>query len=107
MKRGRVAATIGLAAAAAAVHGVYVEPRRLRLAPYMLHLPRWPSDLDGLRVAVVGDVHLGAPAVSLARFDALVARVVDAAPDLVLLVGDHFADVHGGRHLSANEVAAA
>ncbi len=64
-----------------------------------LAVPGWPQALDGLRVAVVADVHAGAPWVGLGRVREIVARVVDAGPDLVLLLGDHLADVHLGRRL--------
>jgi predicted MPP superfamily phosphohydrolase len=38
---------------------------------------------------------------------ALVERVVDARPDLVVLLGDHLADVAGGTHLEPEPVAEA
>jgi len=72
-----------------------------------LATPGWPAALDGLRVAVVADVHAGAPWVGLARVRELVRRVADARPDLVLLLGDHLADVHLGSRLDPEPVAQA
>ncbi len=80
-------------------------PRRLRLPEVPLAVPGWPSALDGLRIAVVADLHVGAPWVSLPRLAALVDRVVTARPDLVLLLGDHLADVRLGRRLDPRPVA--
>ena len=97
------AAALGLLGAV--VHATVVAPRRLRVRDLPLPLPGWPAALDGLRVAVVGDVHAGSPWVDLARVTAVVDRVVAARPDLVVLLGDHLADVAGGRHLEPEPVA--
>ena len=69
-----------------------------------LAVPHWPARLEGLRAAVVTDVHAGAPGV---RVDRVVALVREAAPDLVLLVGDYVdPTVLGGRgHVSPAAVA--
>ena len=107
---GRVralAAAGGLALTAAALGTTVVTPRRLRVHDVPLAVRGWPAGLDGLRVAVVGDVHAGAPWVDLRRVRSVVERVVAAEPDLVLLVGDHLADVWCGSHLEPEPVAEA
>jgi predicted MPP superfamily phosphohydrolase len=81
---GAVAAGAGLAAYA----GV-VEPRRLVVRRRELTLPSWPAELDGLRVALVSDLHSGAPHVNRDRVRELAARVRAEAPDLALLLGDY------------------
>ena len=72
----------------------WIEPRRLVVRRRTLRLPHWPARLDGLRVALVSDLHAGAPQVD----EAFVARVARAVrrrrPDLVLLLGD-YVDPHG------------
>lgn len=80
-------------------------PRRLLVRDVPLAVPGWPAELDGLRVAVVGDLHAGSPAVGLARLARVVQAVVDAEPDLVVLLGDHLADVWLGTHLHPQQVA--
>jgi predicted MPP superfamily phosphohydrolase len=57
-------------------------------------LDRWPDALDGLRVAVVSDLHTGAPHVDERKLQRIVAKVNAADPDLVALVGD-YADPSG------------
>jgi uncharacterized protein len=68
-------------------------------------LERWPSALDGLTVAVVADLHTGAPHVNVER---IVAKVSAARPDLIALVGD-YADptVPFGEPVAPEEVAEA
>lgn len=80
--------------------------RRLRLPEHDLALPHWPARLDGLRVAVVADLHAGGPRVGPRQLDALVTAVNAAAPDLVALVGDYVDPfVIGGRRLDPAVVA--
>jgi uncharacterized protein len=54
-----------------------------------LVLPAWPSELSGLRLAVIADLHAGAPQVDEARIDAIVERVNREQVDLVALLGDY------------------
>ena len=101
----RLLTTAGALLATVAVRATVLTPRLLRVHDVPLALPGWPAALDGLRVAVVGDLHAGSPWVDLARVQVVVDRVVAARPDLVLLLGDHLADVVGGRHLDPEPVA--
>jgi predicted MPP superfamily phosphohydrolase len=66
-----------------------VEPSRVRLRRLTLRLPHWPETLDGLRVAVVSDLHAGGPHVGEERVEHVVARVNREQPDLVALLGDY------------------
>jgi len=103
----RVRTLVGLAAAGWLLHAGVLTPRRFRLYDEPLAVPGWPGSLDGLRVAIVGDLHAGAPWVDLARVEAVVREVVDARPDLILLLGDHLADVHLGRSVDPVALAGA
>jgi uncharacterized protein len=78
---------VGLAAAA--YRALWWEPRHVRLTSRRLALPRWPDRLDGLHVAVIADLHTGAPHVSLSKVERVVARVNAERPDLVALLGDY------------------
>jgi predicted MPP superfamily phosphohydrolase len=101
----RLRTMAGLAAGAWLLDAAVLTPRRFRLHEVPLAVPGWPGSLDGLRVALIGDVHAGAPWVDLARVRSVVDAVVAAGPDLVLLVGDHVADVTFGTHLEPGPVA--
>jgi predicted MPP superfamily phosphohydrolase len=82
-----------------------IEPARLKLRRIDVPLERWPEALDGLTVAVVSDLHTGAPHVNVER---VVAKVNAARPDLIALVGD-YADpsVAFGQPVGPEEVAGA
>lgn len=105
MRARRAGFLAGLVVGGLALNASVVTPRRFRVREHDLALPGWPADLDGLTVAVVGDVHAGAPFVDLARVRYVAARVAALRPDLVLLVGDHVADVMFGTHLDSADVA--
>jgi predicted MPP superfamily phosphohydrolase len=79
---------------------------RLRLPEHDLALPHWPGHLDGLRVAVISDLHTGGPRSRRRHLEALVERVNAAAVDLVALLGDYVdPDVLGGGRIDPGEVA--
>lgn len=89
-----VAATTATAALAVALYATLVEPRRLRINRRTLRLPNWPHALDGLTVAVIADLHAGAPQIDEDALTDIVARVNRTRPDLVVLLGDHVDDDH-------------
>jgi predicted MPP superfamily phosphohydrolase len=87
MKRALVAGAA--AAGAAAVWTTIIEPRRLRVREVAVQLPRWPEALANLRIALIADLHAGAPHVDEKRVAQVVATVNGARPDLVALLGDY------------------
>jgi predicted MPP superfamily phosphohydrolase len=100
-----------VAGAALAAWAGWIEPRRLVLRRETLHLPGWPSRLDGLRAAVMADVHSGVPHMGRAAIARAVATLAAESPDIVLLLGDYVdaSPLWGGRlapELVATELAA-
>jgi uncharacterized protein len=94
-------------AAFVAWRALWHEPRADRVRERDLALPRWPPAVHGLRVALVSDLHAGAPHVHEERLEGLVETVNAQAPDLVLLLGD-FVDpnVRGATPIAPEAVAA-
>jgi uncharacterized protein len=86
--RARTAAAVA-AAGLLALEAAWREPRRLVVRRPVLRLERWPAALDGLRVAVVADLHAGAPHAGLRRVEEVVARLNAERPDVVALLGDY------------------
>lgn len=89
------------------LNAAVLTPRQFRLYDVPLAVPDWPTELDGLRIAVLGDLHAGSPWVDVARAHAVVDAVVAAQPDVILLLGDHLADVTFGTHVEPGELARA
>jgi len=85
-----------------------VEPSSLRNESYELEIPRWPAACDGLRIAVLADLHVGSPFNGLGKLEAIIALTQRAHPDLILLAGDYVIHgVPGGRFTPPEEIAAA
>ena len=109
-RRRRLALIVLLGAVAALLllgaQAFVVEPSSLEVHRATLALPGWPATHQPLTVALIADLHTGAPWQGL---DAL-RRVVDTTnalrPDLVLLLGDYV--IHGvlGGHFVPPEESA-
>lgn len=79
-----------LAGAALGGYAFGVEPFRLNVTRYRLTPPRWPADLR-LRIAVIADLHAGAPWMTVERIRSIVDQTNALAPDLTVLLGDYIA----------------
>lgn len=85
-------ASLPLAAAvggvlALGVYATLIEPRRVRVRRSRVHVRGLPSDLEGLRIAVLSDFHAG-PLTPDAVLESAVRRTGEEQPDLVALAGD-------------------
>lgn len=76
-----------------AIYGVLIEPDRLVVRDLALPSADWPADAPPLRLAVIADIHAGAPHIDEAKLAQIVAVTNAQRPDLVLLLGDYV--VHG------------
>jgi predicted MPP superfamily phosphohydrolase len=102
----RAVAVAALLFAALLWRALWLEPRRDRVRERTLRLPEWPEHLDGLRVALVSDLHTGAPHVDEARLERVVRAVDAQRPDLVALLGDFIdPNVRGGSTVEPEAVA--
>lgn len=85
---------------------VFVEPARLVVREVTVHLQGWPAALAGLRVAVLSDLHAGAPHMGDARRHEIVARTNAARPDLIVLLGDYVVGHEPGARFVEPEIIA-
>jgi len=84
----------------------WLEPRSLRLRTERLEIPGWPKEDDGLRIALLADLHTGSPWNDTAKLREIVRRTNAAEPHLILLLGDYV--VHGvltGRFVPPEAIA--
>jgi predicted MPP superfamily phosphohydrolase len=75
-------------AAAAGCYAAMVEPRLLRLRLPCVRTSDWPRGRPPLRLGILSDLHAAWPHMTLARIGRIVGRLLDAAPDIILLPGD-------------------
>ena len=109
--RGRARRTLWLVLVAAAVSlggkAFWLEPSSLVVREHVLHLPRWPESLAGLRVAVLADLHVGSPYNDLDNLRRVVELTAAQQPDLILVPGDLVINnVLGGEFVAPEETAA-
>ncbi len=104
-----VVLTVALAGAFAAIamlalDAFWLEPSSLRVTRYDIALDA--PDLKGMTIAVISDLHAGAPYIDAAKIDRVVAMTNATRPDLILLTGDYvIKGMLGGHHMPIEEIA--
>lgn len=92
-------------AAGAGYYAAEIEPAGIQLRRYDVSVDA-PA-LKGLRIAVISDLHAGAPHVDLAKIDKIVAMTNAAKPDVILLAGDYSVGrMIGARPIRIRDIAA-
>jgi predicted MPP superfamily phosphohydrolase len=87
---GRLAAAaLGAAAGVVAYRAAWREPGSLVCPEVPLAPPGWPPAHDGLRVALISDLHAGHGRTTPERIAAIVDAVLALGADLHLLLGDY------------------
>jgi len=98
---------VGIAALGLGLRAFWIEPASLRVERYVLPLERWPSRLNGLRIAVLADLHVGSPWNGIDKLRRIVDETNAAGADLVLLAGDYvIKGIPGGTFVPPEETAA-
>lgn len=87
-----------IAAAATAVHAFAVAPSRVAVTRHVVPIARLPAALEGVRIALVSDVHLPRNVAAAQRTIELIAS---ERPEIVLLGGDIAEDAAGAPALTA------
>ena len=100
-------AVAAFAVAAPLGWGFLIEPASLRNEDYEVAIPGWPAGCDGLRIAVLADLHVGSPWNGKGKLDRVIALTEQAHPDLILLAGDFVIHgVRGGTFTPPEQIAA-
>ena len=66
----------------------FIEPNLLFLKTEKIYVPNWNKQIDGFKIAVIADVHLGSKFVDLKKLDKIAQKVNKKQPDLVVFLGD-------------------
>jgi len=83
-----VLAVIGLILLA---YAYFVEPDRLVVRFDTVSIKGWNPAFDGLKIAVLGDIHGGSNSITEERLREIVARTNEQEPDVIVLLGDYVA----------------
>jgi len=89
-KRLRVALdAVILLLALLAFWGFFIEPNRLVVHEETIEIDNWPRELDGLKVAVISDIHAGGSFINEKKLHQIVERTNELHPELILILGDY------------------
>ena len=84
----------------------WFEPSSLHNENHVITLPSWPAKCDGVRVALLADLHVGSPFNGTDKLERIVDMTLAAKPDLILLLGDYVIHrVVGGKFIAPEKIA--
>jgi predicted MPP superfamily phosphohydrolase len=66
-----------------------IEPNRLVVREQTIQLDDWPRELNGLRIAVLSDIHAGGWFIDDKKLRTIVQRTNQLQPDLIVILGDY------------------
>ncbi len=81
---------VAAAGAGALLYGALFETQKLKIEKRHLHIPRWPKNLDGYKIALLADAHIRDHQSVLLAQRAVEYALIEK-PDLVVIPGDTIA----------------
>jgi predicted MPP superfamily phosphohydrolase len=69
--------------------GFFIEPNRLIIREETIAIDNWPRELDGLKIAVISDIHAGGSFINDKKLHSIVDRTNALHPDLIVILGDY------------------
>lgn len=69
--------------------GFLIEPGRLVIRQETIQIDNWPQSLDGLRIAVLSDIHADNWFITDKKLRIIVAETNKLQPDLIVILGDY------------------
>ncbi|HKU73589.1 MAG TPA: metallophosphoesterase [Pyrinomonadaceae bacterium] len=82
-------AVIVLLLAGVAFWAFLIEPGRLVVREQTIQIDNWPPDLDGLRIAVLADIHVDDWFIDDKKLRTIVERTNQLQPELIVILGDY------------------
>src|SRR5215510_10872437 len=67
----------------------FIEPNRLVVREETIAIDNWPRALDGLRIAVISDIHAGGSFIDDKKLHTIVDRTNALHPELIVVLGDY------------------
>ena len=83
-----------------------IEPSSLTVHKETLHIPNWSQEHQGMKVAVLSDLHIGSPFAALDKLKRVVDQTNAEKPDIVVILGDFvITSVIGGKFVEPEPIA--
>ncbi|HVS82500.1 MAG TPA: metallophosphoesterase [Pyrinomonadaceae bacterium] len=89
------------------IWGFFIEPNRLVVHQETIRVDNWPKELNGLRIALIADIHTGGPFINDNKLRKIVELTNQQNPDLIVLLGDYMSPNSWHSHRVEPEVTAA
>jgi predicted MPP superfamily phosphohydrolase len=70
-------------------YAYFIEPDRLLVNQYELHIENWNPAFDGFRVAVISDIHAGSHDITVEKLREIVEKTNEQDVDAVFMLGDY------------------
>lgn len=83
----------------------YIEPNILLTNTKKLYIPNWHKDLNGFKIALVTDIHLGTKYVDMKKLKRIVKNINSQKPDIIIICGDLDAKSVSLSNYSSKEIA--
>src|SRR5688500_3688649 len=101
LKYTAIGATIG---ASCVAYGYFVEPHRLVINEQTIHIKNWNPAFEGLRIAMLGDIHGGSNGVTESKLREVVAKTNEQKADIIVLLGDYASQRYGGGAVDGRDI---
>ena len=70
------------------IYSSFIEPNLLIYKNQNIYTQNWDKNLDGFKIAVISDLHIGTGNIDCNKIDKITERVNNERPDLIVLLGD-------------------
>ena len=88
------------------VRAFWIEPNMLIVKRQTIKISRWPDKYKNFKIAVIADIHAGAPFINTDKIKKIVQLTNQEKPDVIFLLGDYVAYRVLGGHLIEPEITA-
>lgn len=82
-----------------------IEPNMLVVKKKNIYLPSWDKNLDGYKIGVIADMHIGTRNVNLKKVEKVINLMNKQNPDLVVFLGDFDAQAIANSKINPDKIS--
>lgn len=82
------------------------EPQKLEVKEETLYIPHWKEQMNGLRIGVISDLHIGMEYSDASKLKTVVDLMNNEEPDIVVLLGDFDARAIAYSNIKEDKISA-